>query len=85
MFFGVNLSIRRLFLALLVTKGVEAGNANARPNAKFANAPRQARDWQGTQMPRSGPGSGGGGEPGRSWIQLKHYVRIEPKKISPTK
>ena len=27
----------------------------------------------------------GGGAPGRSWIQLKHYVRIQPKKISPTK
>ena len=26
---------------------------------------------------------GAGGGPGRSWIQLKHYVRIQPKKISP--
>ena len=43
-----------------------SGKANARPNAKFANAPRQARDWQGKQMPRSGPGGGGGG----TWAHL---------------
>ena len=47
-------------------------------------------------MPHARPGTdkvrkcpavarGAGGGPGRSWIQLKHYVRIQPKKISPTK
>ena len=55
--------------------------------------PDQTQNWL---MPHARPGTdkvgkcpavargAGGGGPGRSWIQLKHYVRIQPKKISPT-
>ena len=80
MFFGVNLSIRRLFWLYCVTEGVGAGNANARPNAKFANAPRQARDWQGTQMPRSGP-EGGRGDLGAVGFNWNIMLGFNPRKF----
>ena len=59
------------------SSGLARGSvANARPpgSATFANA--QPRDWQGGQMPRSGPGGGGG--TGRRWNWLMHYLR-KPK------